>query len=366
MTNEEMSDIEMIRKKVVDEWGVMPYFHQPFNLDESPDWRYPLKLIPESGHLQMLQRFLDTCDQFKSFDFSIKPMKAGGVKLCSYSELQQITDFKRFSLETLSGRLFRGTIREGYEERPVVVKTCDLLLPYRDGHFERLPKFCDEIELFMDEKANTHKNLAKLYAFCCDKRLAVVYDENVTCRLSDVFLNDDFGWDLRINVATQLADLLSWLHEKRIAVGSIIASCIMIDEEVNIKVFDFGFVSNHVNEDSKIPVEFFIGREAPEAIKGKRTMKSDVYIFALLLLELVTKKEYEYKINYLVERGEKKLVDESFKTVDDATAWEITKLISKCMVYDPNERPTMKEVFDALKAMRARGEKRKRAESEAE
>jgi len=33
-----------------------------------------------------------------------------------------------------------------------------------------------------------------------------------------------------MNVATQLADLLAWLHKNKIAVGSIIASCIMIDK----------------------------------------------------------------------------------------------------------------------------------------
>ncbi|KAJ8560742.1 hypothetical protein K7X08_022602 [Anisodus acutangulus] len=98
---------------------------------------------------------------------------------------------------------------------------------------------------------------------------------------------------------------------------------------------------------------------------GKRKMKSDVYIFAFLLLELITKKEYYYKIVDVVERGEKQLVDESFKEVDDATAWEITQLISKYMIYNAAKRPTMKEVSDALKAMRARGDKRKRAESEA-
>lgn len=48
--------------------------------------------------------------------------------------------------------------------------------------------------------------------------------------------SDDFGWEKRINVATQLADLLTWLHKKKIAVGSVTASCIMIDK-VEFKPF---------------------------------------------------------------------------------------------------------------------------------
>ncbi|KAG5615840.1 hypothetical protein H5410_015664 [Solanum commersonii] len=115
----------------------------------------------------------------------------------------------------------------------------------------------DEIELY--EIENVHPHLAKLSRYCCDRRLAVVYDEELTMVLSDVLPADDFGWDKRMNVATQLADLLAWLHKKKIAVGSIIASCIMIDKEVNIKVFDFGYICNRVNEDSVIPLKYVVG-----------------------------------------------------------------------------------------------------------
>ncbi|XP_019255750.1 PREDICTED: probable receptor-like protein kinase At5g56460 isoform X1 [Nicotiana attenuata] len=235
----------------------------------------------------------------------------------------------------------------------------------------------DEIELFTDERANTHPNLLKLYRYCYETRLAAVYDEKFTRLLSDVLLADDFEWDDRIKVATQLADLLAWLHEKRVAVGSVIASCVMIDEEVNIKVFDFGHVSNHVSEDCKIPVKARVGREAPEVVAGERTMKSDVYIFGLLLLELISKKKFNFRENpVIVENSvvkeatlsEKYLVHECFKEVDHPTALDITHLVFLCMNLEPEERPTMKDVLDALRALSTgvRGEKRKRDENEAE
>ncbi|KAL3341509.1 hypothetical protein AABB24_025854 [Solanum stoloniferum] len=74
-----------------------------------------------------------------------------------------------------------------------------------------------------------------------------------------------------MNVTTQLADLLAWLHKKKIAVGSITASCIMIDKEVNIKVFDFGYICNRVNEDSVIPLDYVVGRYAEDVSKGMFT-----------------------------------------------------------------------------------------------
>lgn len=65
-----------------------------------------------------------------------------------------------------------------------------------------------------------HPKLAKLCTFCCDTRLAAVYDvefdDNITRLLSDVILEDYFGWDDRIKVAIQLAQLLAWFCMKRV------------------------------------------------------------------------------------------------------------------------------------------------------
>lgn len=41
----------------------------------------------------------------------------------------------------------------------------------------------DEIELFTDERVNMHPNLVKLYGYCCDTRLALVFDEEFTGRV---------------------------------------------------------------------------------------------------------------------------------------------------------------------------------------
>ncbi|KAK4374902.1 hypothetical protein RND71_005579 [Anisodus tanguticus] len=166
--------------------------------------------------IEMIKKKLDEC-----FKFSIEPEIVGEVKLCSYSELQKITDLKPQSLiqKTLSGTLFHGTI--------------------------------DKMELLTNEKANTHPNLVKLYTFCWDTRLAAVYDEEFTRVLPDVLLADHFGWDDRINVATQLADLFAWFHGKRIAIGSVTPSCLMIDEvEFEPLVVFSTFYFSSISEDS--------------------------------------------------------------------------------------------------------------------
>ncbi|KAM3336951.1 hypothetical protein P3S68_032651 [Capsicum galapagoense] len=208
----------------------------------------------------------------KDFDFSIGTETVGGVKLCSYVEMQEITDnfnSNRYIRKTLCGRLFRGTIGEGSEKRSVIVKTWDFLLPNGKGHVQRPFDFCDQNMFFTNKKLTTDPRLAKLCAICCDIRLAAVYDEkfdeNIIV-LSDVLLNDDFGWYNRLKVAIQLANLLLSLHEKDIILGSVTASCVMIlDKEMNIKLFDYGPVPDRFygkNSDATIycrPI-----RDAPE------------------------------------------------------------------------------------------------------
>ncbi|KAH0688019.1 hypothetical protein KY284_018572 [Solanum tuberosum] len=305
--------------------------------------------------------------------FPILPVIDGVVKPCSYSELENITNFETCLIQyTQSGRLFRGTITEGSEKRSVIVKTWDFFLPLDRAYAYRPSKFCDEIELY--ETANVHPHLAKLSRYCCDRRLAVVYDEELTTVLSDVLPADDFGWDKRMNVATQLADLLAWLHKKKIAVGSIIASCIMIDKEVNIKVFDFGYICNRVNEDSVIPLKYVVGRYPEDVSKGMFTytpsssslmfhiihqrfpiivcgcwtMKSDVYIFGLILVELITKTKLHSDPSVFDNCKPDSFVHKSFEDVDDQTVFGITSLACRCVSADPGERPTMKMVLDDL------------------
>ncbi|KAM3220681.1 putative serine/threonine-protein kinase PBL17 [Capsicum annuum] len=275
----------LMLRKKMEEWGLDPYCSQMFNKDEPYDWR-PRYYLGDDYLKESLREFLDEVEEYKSFDFSI------------------------------------GT---------------DL----------------DQIEFFTNENANMHPKLAKLCTFCCDTRLAAVcdveFDDNITRLLSDVILEDFFGWDDRIKVAIQLSQLLAWFCMKR---------------EMDIKVFDFGSVSDHMHKGVKVPGKYHSGWEAPE--RGNMTAKSDVFVFGLLLVELITKKEVDDLFLFPSQRDIKNIVDESFKEVDAETASKITSMTYRCTEMEANDRPTMKEVLNVLEAaakMGAKGEKRRRSGS---
>ncbi|KAG5615862.1 hypothetical protein H5410_015686 [Solanum commersonii] len=244
-------------------------------------------------------------DMIGSFcKFPILPVIDGVVKPCNYSELENITNFETCLIQyTKSGRLFRGTITEGSETRSVIVETWDFLLPLDRAYAYRPSKFCDEIELY--ETTNVHPHLAKLSRYCCDRRLEVVYDEELTT-----------------------------LHKKKIAVGSITASCIMIDKEVNIKVFDFGYICNRVNEDSVIPLDYVVGRYPEDVSKGMFTYtpSSSSLMFHIIhqsfpiIVCLITKMKLGSNPSVLDNCKPGSFVHKCFEDVDDQTVSDITLL----------------------------------------
>ncbi|KAF3613759.1 hypothetical protein FXO38_36069 [Capsicum annuum] len=86
------------------------------------------------------------------------------------------------------------------------------------------------------------------------------------------------------------------------------------------------------------------------------TAKSDVFVFGLLLVELITKMEFDDSFSPHV-------VEESFKEVDPETASSITSMTSRCIETKANDCPTTKEVLNVLEAaaaakMGAMGERR--------
>ncbi|KAH0633007.1 hypothetical protein KY284_035793 [Solanum tuberosum] len=72
----------------------------------------------------------------------------------------------------------------------------------------------------------------------------------------------------RFCVATQLASLFAWFHERRYAFGTVRPKDIMIDNDFNIKVFYFGFLTPVTNEDNWGPLPYHAIREPPEARYG--------------------------------------------------------------------------------------------------
>ncbi|KAH0633012.1 hypothetical protein KY284_035798 [Solanum tuberosum] len=366
---ESMDSVEKLRKELK-YWKYSPYFYQKHNYYES-EWKDSYRMLVDSFMLSS-----STFENALSKSLWIMKLSpVGGVVPYSFKDLENMTlKFSRSQclIHTMYGRLFAD------HQGNAAIKTWDFFVPQFPFYADHPDRFCNELEILTCEDRDPC--LMKLKGFCFQHILALVYDEMPTQVLSTNLYSsgNQFGWNARMKVATQLASLFAWFHERDIHL------------DFNIKVFDFGFLTPVTNEDNWGPLPYHAIREPPEAryarhpeyleysrqrlvlkdiwnqfsivisfvlsFEGIQNLKADVYIFGILLVELIGNSyigiEKKMAIHHWILKelqGEKRsIVNESILQDNDELSNGITDLAVKCLNEDPNERPDMMEVSTNL------------------
>jgi serine/threonine protein kinase len=179
--------------------------------------------------------------------------------------------------------------------------------------------------------------------------------------------------DLRLKIATQSAEALSYLHSstsRAILHGDIKSANILLDDQHNAKIADFGASALKSMDESEfiMLVQGTLGYLDPESfISHLLTDKSDVYSFGVVLLELMTRKRALYTDD---SSKEKKSLSHSFllmfhmnkhrrmldsEIADDTAAMVVIEklavLAAHCLSARGDDRPTMKEVAEQLRVL---------------
>ncbi|KQK23823.1 probable serine/threonine-protein kinase PBL21 [Brachypodium distachyon] len=147
----------------------------------------------------------------------------------------------------------------------------------------------------------SHPNLVSLFGFCAqgDERL-LVYEYmpfgSLESHLFDVPLcKQPLDWNTRVKIAVGVAEGLSYLHnvaDPPIIYRDMKAANILLDKDFSPKLSDFGLakvgpVGDRTHVSTRVMGTY--GYCAPDyVLSGKLTMKSDIYSFGVLLLELIT------------------------------------------------------------------------------
>ncbi|KAK6917789.1 Serine-threonine/tyrosine-protein kinase, catalytic domain [Dillenia turbinata] len=305
------------------------------------------------------------------------PVKNGSVKrvkspitATSYTVASLQTATNSFSQEYLIGegslgRVYRAEFPHGKMMAIKKIDNAALSLQEEDNFLEAVSNM----------SRLRHPNIISLVGYCAEhgQRL-LVYEYIGNGNLHDMLHFADesskkLTWNARVRVALGTARALEYLHE--VCLPSVVhrnfkSANILLDDELNPHLSDCGLAALTPNTERQVSTQMVgsFGYSAPEfALSGIYTVKSDVYSFGVVMLELLTGRK---PLDSSRVRSEQSLVrwatpqlhdiDALAKMVDPAlngmypakSLSRFADIIALCVQPEPEFRPPMSEVVQAL------------------
>ncbi|XP_060649091.1 dual specificity protein kinase pyk3-like isoform X2 [Drosophila nasuta] len=202
----------------------------------------------------------------------------------------------------------------------------------------------------------THPNIITLYGVSKYSDNICLLFEYADCGSLYKFLHRtkrEVSMDERIDWMLQCAKGIEYLHKKSIVHRDLkTQNLLLFNGYRTLKICDFGTVKELVTINTEV-----IGTVcymAPEVcnFNGKYTEKCDVFSFAIIFWEVMSRKKPFYEFNNLHALAiQKKIIEDKRPNLNDIIYkncdW-VKPIIKKCWDHDPKKRATMKELSDFL------------------
>ncbi|KAL5709948.1 hypothetical protein ACHQM5_020569 [Ranunculus cassubicifolius] len=344
--------------------------------------------LPEfNGDIRSPVNPITGCIQRASFMFRSKRRNIPGALVqFTYFDLDLATN--KFSSSNLIGvggssHVYRGQLRDG---STIAVKRLKDL-----GGPAGYSIFITELELIARLH---HCHVVRLLGYCsesqgkhAERMLVFEYMSNGNLRdcLDRAEGKEAMKWGTRVSIALGAAKGLEYLHEAaapRILHRDVKSTNILLDSTWRAKITDLG-MAKHLRTDglpscsnSPARMQGTFGYFAPEyANVGKASLKSDIFSFGVVLLELITGRQ---AIHTSPSEGEESLViwatprlHDSKRVISelpdpllkggfpDEEMQIMTYLAKECLLLDPDSRPSMSEVVQILSTIAPENSRRR-------
>lgn len=223
-------------------------------------------------------------------------------------------------------------------ERPVAIKQLTLTLDA-----ETRERFLREARIAAGLK---HPNIVAVYEFGVDENRPYLVLELIEgANLSDLLASGQkLPISKKLEILVQIADALSYVHEKEILHRDIKPQNIVLDALGHAKLLDFGISKNPKLKSHQLTLHASFGTPgyaAPEIILGEdASRQSDLFSFGALAFELLSGHpafpgKSTSEINQKVVRGER----QSLASWNPQLAARVVETIESCLNLSPDARP---------------------------
>ncbi|WCJ22460.1 Protein kinase superfamily protein [Euphorbia peplus] len=360
------------------------------------NWKFPantraLREHPDKRHRRarrrqrklifqkLCSRLANVCSKFVNLFKNSAEDNQDEFKRFGYVELAHVAGCF-FNIHCIGYGGFASVFKGQFRNRTVAVKKLHLVFDSMqdEAEFEAVVRVLRSVD---------HQNLVKLVGFCSEGRDRVLVSEYVPNQSLYFHLHSNIyttiDWFTRIKIAIGSAEALTYLHETcqpKIIHKSITAGNILLDNDFNPKVSDFGYAMFHVGTDSMThianllqtpyahprPVYLEQGTQIYADPEKQVSEKSDAYSYGVVLLELISGRLPFLRKFSIVdwakplirealgnEKNMKQLIDPKLRN-EEETQHRISEIqvmicCAAACVYKPSEnRPQMKEVVEAL------------------
>ncbi|XP_062199978.1 protein STRUBBELIG-RECEPTOR FAMILY 5-like [Phragmites australis] len=339
---------------------------------------------PVSSHYYMDESEIDMKSLEQSSSIGSRTPSAVPRKSISDNEFENKLNYSRRSTDTISLMTYASSDLEAatgnfHNSRLLGQGTIGRVYKakYADGQVLAVKKFdplsfsgsSDFMDLVNGISKLRHANIAELVGYCSEPgHYMLVYDYHMSGSLYEfLHLSDDYSkpltWDTRVRIALGTARALEYLHEvcsPSVIHKNIKASNVLLDADLNPHLSDCGFAYFYEDTSESLGP----GYNPPECTRPSGyVMKSDVYCFGVVMLQLLTGRKPFDSSKPRMEQSLVKFVTPQLHDIDALGALadpalrglyppkalsRFADVLSRCVQSDPEFRPSMSEVVQSL------------------